>query len=78
MLSNRIVASMLLLGYCVANVIPTDFFLDTEGMSIAPGHDHICVLERQPGIDIGGRPRCWGRNDYKKCDAPPDVSDWKS
>lgn len=53
-------------------ICPQTFFLDAEGLSIAPGVDHICVLERQPGVDIGGRPRCWGVNDYKKCDAPKD------
>ena len=74
MFPNRLISVMLLVSCCVANILPTDFFLDTEGMSIAPGHDHVCVLERQPGIDIGGRPRCWGRNDYKKCDAPHEVN----
>ena len=56
------------------DILPADVFLDTEGISIAPGFNHICVLERQPGIEIGGRAKCWGKNDHSKCNPPSDVS----
>jgi hypothetical protein len=71
-----LVAAACLSSYSLvmAASLPTDFFLDVDGVSIAPGVNHICVLEAQPGIDIGGRPTCWGAKDHDKCNAPKDVS----
>lgn len=55
-----------------AENLPSDFFLDIDGIGIAPGHNHICVLERQPGVEVGGRPHCWGKNDHKKSNPPEE------
>lgn len=64
---------LLLIFVVVMKSLPVDFYLDAEGIAIAPGFDHLCVLERLPGIDFGGRPRCWGRNDFQKTEAPKEV-----
>jgi hypothetical protein len=64
-------------GQTPSEVLPADFYLDVNGISVAVGHDHICALQREEGVDIGGSARCWGRNDYKKCKAPKEVGDPK-
>jgi hypothetical protein len=54
-------------------VLPPDFFLDINGVSTGLGADHVCLLEKQPGIELGGRVKCFGNSEYDKLKAPDDV-----
>lgn len=42
--------------------IPTDTFLDIDGISISPSILHVCVLTAQDDVEIGGKLRCWGNS----------------
>lgn len=55
---------------------PANFHLDMDGVSVAINPHVICVLERKPGIDVGGKVVCWGDEYYEKGKflKPPDVS----
>eukprot|EP01041_Mallomonas_annulata_P004789 gene4789-9547_t len=50
--------------------LPSDIFLDIDGISIAPGADHMCVIEAHAGTSVGGKVKCWGNDEYGKLDAP--------
>jgi hypothetical protein len=52
LVSECLVFSMKSLG------ISSDFYLDIDGVSIAPGVLHVCALEAQD--NPGGKLRCWG------------------
>ena len=54
-------ATIILLVCCAeSRVLPNSFFLDIDGISIAPSSGHMCALEAKPGSEIGGPPVCWG------------------
>lgn len=44
------------------SVIPTDTFLDIDGISISPSVLHVCALTVEDDFEIGGKLRCWGNN----------------
>jgi hypothetical protein len=71
------ILSLLKPSYTVVVKPPSDFFSDIDGISIATGHNHKCVLENKIGVDMGGKARCWGDdNRYGEIDAPEDVSNF--
>jgi len=56
-----------------SELIPSDLFLDIDGISIAPGTDHVCVIEATNEAPVGGKIRCWGHDDeYGKIYPPQD------
>lgn len=50
--------------------LPSEVFLDIDGISIAPGVDHICVIETHLGSPVGGKARCWGEDVYGRLKVP--------
>ncbi len=52
----------------------SDYLLTIDENSVAVGHGHNCVLEQKLGVEFGGRPHCWGADDFGQTDAPSDVS----
>eukprot|EP01039_Chlorochromonas_danica_P007678 gene7678-8485_t len=47
-----------------AFVIPkSDFLLEIDGNSVSTARGRVCALEQQPGVEVGGRARCWSRRD---------------
>ena len=76
MVSYRIAFSVL---FCTALLVSftipltTDTFLDIDGISIAPGTDHVCVIEVHAESPIGGRVRCWGKDEHGKLKPPKNV-----
>eukprot|EP01038_Epipyxis_sp_PR26KG_P014147 gene14147-18985_t len=47
--------------------------MDVDGISIANGHEHICIIEQKHNNDIGGKVQCWGFESYGMLDAPKDL-----
>mmetsp|Transcript_28695 Transcript_28695/g.27492 ORF Transcript_28695/g.27492 Transcript_28695/m.27492 type:complete len:319 (-) Transcript_28695:52-1008(-) len=77
---NMFLIALLLIGFASQTVVSfatprSGFHSDIDGISIAPGSGHICVLEMKHGTDIGGRARCWGDEEEDgKTQPPPDVT----
>jgi hypothetical protein len=46
--------------YTHGKILPNGFYLDIDGISIAPNNGHICALEVKAGLEMGGQPKCWG------------------
>lgn len=39
-----------------------DFLLDIDGQSVAMGRNRVCAIEETPGIEFGGRVRCFSKD----------------
>ena len=61
------------LHFIISLPLSLDTFLDTDGLSIGSGTDHICVLTSTRDSPIGGRAICWGNDDYDKLLPPKNV-----
>mmetsp|Transcript_25666 Transcript_25666/g.43239 ORF Transcript_25666/g.43239 Transcript_25666/m.43239 type:complete len:346 (+) Transcript_25666:66-1103(+) len=60
-----------LLSCTQADVLPTNFFNNIDGISVDLSARYFCTLEQVVGYDMGGIVRCFGYND--KIDPPKDV-----
>lgn len=61
----RILLSLILCRcFCVLwGALPSNFYYDIDGVSIGLALESGCVLEAQPGTDIGGRAHCWATDE---------------
>jgi hypothetical protein len=47
-------------GSAHGNILPSDFFSDSDGISISTANRYACAVQEQAGVEIGGRIVCWG------------------
>ena len=52
----------LLQSFVIGDTLPSNFYLDIDGISVSVGDDYMCVLEQQPGVELGGKAYCWSRH----------------
>jgi len=50
----------------------TDFLLDVDGQGVSLSRYRVCALQQTPGIDLGGRVRCWSAREEAE-DPPDDI-----
>lgn len=74
------IESLLLLGLvahvpltCSLQPLEEGFHYDVDETTVTVGHQHACVLEVEPGVDFGGRPRCWGNKRFKRLEVVNDI-----
>ena len=56
----------------ISEQLPSGFFNDVDGISIAVSSNHACSIEAVIGIEFGGRMFCWGSNIYGALVVPKD------
>ena len=61
----RILLSLILCRFfrVLWGALPNNFYYDIDGVSIGLALESGCVLEAQPGTDIGGRAHCWATDE---------------
>lgn len=61
-------------GIAGLTTLPSNFYVDIDGISVAPAADHICALEAHDDLDFGGYAYCWGSvNTFSKLYPPREV-----
>lgn len=45
--------------------LPTNFFLDSDSISVCTFAHYGCAIQEQTGVEIGGRAVCWGHDEFE-------------